>query len=281
MKVKVAAIQTQASASPETNLSQACEYVTQAAQQGAQLAVLPENFLNLALTDAQKAGLVETYLKGPIQEKLAECAKANQLWLIAGTLSIKDPEHANPTASSLVFDPQGQVVVRYDKIHLFDVRVGGKDDYKESSSVQAGQQLQVVSTPFGKIGLSICYDLRFPELYRSLMLKGAEILVVPSAFTIPTGHAHWEILIKARAIENQCFVIAPGEVGKRANGLGTYGHSLIVGPWGDTLASMEMQPGFIIAELDLAQMQKIREEFPAISNYQPFVLDSLSNKRKG
>jgi nitrilase len=175
-----------------------------------------------------------------------------------------------------MWDPNGDIIARYDKIHLFDVTIEGKEEYRESDYVLAGEKIVIVNTPFAKIGLSICYDLRFPELFRAFMLKGAQIVVLPSAFTVPTGKAHWEILLRARAIENLCYIVAPGEIGLRADGRPTYGHSMIIGPWGEILASASSPNEAIMAEINLTKMQELRQQFPALNHYQNFVMKNLS-----
>lgn len=273
--LRVAAVQMASKQDINVNVTAACAFVEQAAKQGAKLVVLPENFANLGLTQEQSLQMAEPFQQGPIQERLALCAKKNRVWLIGGTFPLQDPSHKKVSASCLVWNAQGECVGRYDKIHLFDVLVGEKEAYSESTLVQHGKQVVVLDTPIGRIGLAICYDLRFPELFRVFMHKGVDIIVLPSAFTIPTGKAHWEVLLRARAIENLCYVIAPNQVGIRANGIGTYGHSMIVGPWGEILDSLEKQAGVIIADLDFEKMHQMRNKFPALSHCQPFVLQEL------
>ncbi len=169
-------------------------------------------------------------------------------------------------ASTLVYNEEGQCVARYDKIHLFDVNILGQESYQESKTIEPGHQLVVVDTPFGHIGLSICYDLRFPELYRTLIQKHAQIIVVPSAFTAKTGAAHWEVLIKARAIENLCYILAANQGGQHQNGRVTYGHSMVVDPWGNTLGELETGEGMLIVDLDLKKVMRLRHEFPCIAH---------------
>jgi len=246
------------------NIETACQFIGKAAKRGAKLAVLPEEFATLSLTPEEKLKIAEMYDNGPIQQALSSCAKKNKIWVIGGTIPIKN-EGNKIFARCIVWNEHGEGISHYDKIHLFDVKVGDQD-YQESKLVQPGDKLVVVDSPLGKIGLAICYDVRFPELFRELMLKGAEMVVLPSAFTIKTGTDHWEILLKARAIENLYYLIAPAEVGVRANSLGTYGHSIIIGPWGNTLAISENKPGVIFAEIDLEEMKKLRSQFPALTH---------------
>jgi len=250
----------------EENVQRASYFIAQAAQKGARLAVLPENFAHLGLTPDQTLKIAEEDGQGFIQAALKKVAKQNHIWVVGGTIPIKSPVKNKVFSSCLVWDNQGNCVKRYDKIHLFDVIVAEKEPYRESLLITPGNEIQVVNSTVGKIGLAICYDLRFPELFRKLMLQGAQILVLPSAFTVPTGKAHWETLIRARAIENLCYVIASAEVGSRANGTKTYGHSMIVDPWGEIIASLPEGEGFITATIDLKKLNDIRQQFPALTH---------------
>ncbi|MGD9592651.1 MAG: carbon-nitrogen hydrolase family protein [Candidatus Berkiella sp.] len=274
--MKVAALQIFSEKNVSKNVDMACELIEQAAQMGAGLVVLPEEFATLGLTTLEKREVMETFGNGPIQNRLQNAAKKNHVWIVGGTLLIKDKDD-KPFSSTLVWNDKGECVTRYDKLHLFDVKVAS-DEYRESDNIKKGSNIVVLETPFGKLGFAICYDLRFPELFRLLMLKGAQILLLPSAFTMQTGFAHWEILVRARAIENLCYVIAPGECGKRSDDRLTYGHSMIVGPWGDVLASAQDEPGVIIAELDMTKLQAIRQQFPAINHVRKSVLQALANE---
>lgn len=270
----VAAIQMASTQDVQTNITIACQLIEQAAKKGAHLAALPENFVTIGLTPAQSVAVAEPFQEGFIQQQLAHCAKKNKIWIIGGTIPLKADGH-KLFSSCLVWDENGELAARYDKIHMFDVTVGSGDEYRESDTVKAGKQIGVVQTPIGKIGLAVCYDLRFPELFRNFMLKGVDAIVLPSAFTIETGKAHWETLLKARAIENLCYVIAPAEGGLRANGIGTYGHSMIIGPWGEVLASLEKGSGVILAKIDLEKMHQLRQRFPALTHYRSFVMQEL------
>lgn len=271
---KVAAIQMASTSDLKKNVQLACDLIANAAKQGAKLAVLPETFATLGLTALQTFEVAESFQIGYIQQELQTAAKLNKIWLIGGTIPLKASQN-KIFSSCLVWDETGECVGRYDKIHLFDVTVEEDQPYCESATVEPGNEIIVQPTPFGKIGIAICYDLRFPELFRVFMLKGADIIVLPSAFTSQTGKAHWEILLKARAIENLCYVIASGEVGFRANGLSTYGHSMVIGPWGETLASLKEGSGVVMAEIDLPKMIQLRQQFPAISHYRPLVMKAL------
>jgi predicted amidohydrolase len=191
------------------------------------------------------------------------------IWLLVGSLGIKVSADKTVNRSYLI-GPNGRVSARYDKIHLFDVNLPSGETYRESNTVAPGGQAVVASLPWGRVGLSVCYDLRFPQLYRSLAKSGAEILTVPSAFTETTGKAHWHVLLRARAIENGCFVVAPAQGGTHANGRKTYGHSLIVGPWGDILAEAGTEPGVVAVELDLAEIAAARTRLPALQHDRPF-----------
>jgi predicted amidohydrolase len=191
------------------------------------------------------------------------------IWLLVGSLAIKVSEGKTANRSYLI-GPNGRIAARYDKIHLFDVNLPSGETYRESNTVAPGEEAVVASLPWGRVGLSVCYDLRFPQLYRALAKNGAEILTVPSAFTETTGKAHWHVLLRARAIENGCFVIAPAQGGTHANGRKTYGHSLIVGPWGDILAEAGTEPCVISAELDLGEIADVRARLPSLHHDRPF-----------
>jgi deaminated glutathione amidase len=208
--------------------------------------------------------------EGPIQAWLARTARELALWIVAGTIPIKAEGGARVSAACLVIDTQGSCVARYDKIHLFDVDVpagaqNAAESYRESATIAPGQQPAVVDTPLGRVGLAVCYDLRFPELFRRLAAQGAEILCLPAAFTVPTGRAHWEVLLRARGVENLCYVLAPAQVGRHANGRDTYGHSMIVGPWGEILNVCADEPGIATAAIDLQRLAELRQRFPVLA----------------
>ena len=263
--MKMAAIQMVSGASVERNLAQAGQLLEQAAAQGAELAVLPEYFCLMGLQDTDKLKVQETFGAGPIQDFLSRSARMLGLWIVGGTLPLATAEPARARNSSLAFDPAGQCVARYDKIHLFRFD-NGRESYDESCVLERGEQpvtfdLHSIDGKRYRIGMSICYDLRFPELYRRL---AADILLVPSAFTYTTGQAHWEILLRARAIENLAFVLASAQGGLHENQRTTWGHSMIVGPWGQVLAEQAQGPGVVMAEAIKETLQSARERLPAL-----------------
>ena len=263
----VAAVQMNSGADVAANLAAAGALLAQAASDGAVLAVLPENFAFMGARDTDKLAHVEAPGGGVIQDFLRETARQLKMWIVGGTIPLRVPgEQEKVFAASLVFNGNGEVAARYDKIHLFDVDVG-KDRYRESATIAHGEPRGVVvDTPAGRLGLTVCYDLRFPELFRALTAQGAQIISVPSAFTQRTGEAHWEILLRARAIENQCYVIAPGQVGIHPGGRATFGHSLIAGPWGEVLAQRESDAGVVIAQLATARLTELRQTFPVLTH---------------
>lgn len=265
--MSIAAIQMTSGPDVAANLEQARPLLEQAAARGARLAVLPENFAFLGLRDADKRGVAEADGAGPIQEFLAATARNLRLWIVAGTVPLRSGADGRVAAASLVFDAQGARVGRYDKIHLFDVDIPGRSEtYRESAHVAPGSAVAVVDTPVGRLGLSVCYDVRFPELYRRLSVAGAQVLSVPSAFTTPTGRAHWETLLRARAIENLCYVVAPAQSGFHPNGRETYGDSMIIDYWGNVLQRLPRGTGFVVAPVDLEQQAQVRRDFPALQH---------------
>lgn len=263
---KVALIQTVSGANVAKNLSQIEQLLIQAREEQAKLVVLPENFAFMGMNEMDKFKVAEYEGQGPIQEKMSQLAKQLGLWVIAGTIPLKG-KGTKVRASSLVFDDQGKQAARYDKIHLFDVQVSDTESHQESLSIERGEQAVVVDTPIGRIGLTVCYDLRFPELYQQLLAKGAQIFTVPSAFTAVTGLAHWEILLRARAVENLCYVLAANQGGHHENGRHTYGHSMVVEPWGKVLACKSDGAGVVTAEIDLQRLQQLRKQFPCVDHH--------------
>ena len=250
----------------QRNLHHAHALLKQAAQGGAALAVLPENFALMGKADADKLAIAESFGDGVIQSWLSSTARELSLWIVAGTLPIKVPGETRVAAASLVFDAHGQCVARYDKMHLFDVDVNDAHrSYRESASMMHGTSPMCIDTPIGKLGMAICYDVRFPELFRLLSAQGAQAFVLPSAFTVPTGRAHWDVLLRARAIENLAYMLAAAQTGHHENGRQTYGHSMIVDPWGERLDSVQEQAGMVIADIDLQHEAEIRQRFPALS----------------
>ena len=253
--------------SVQRNLDTAQRLLQGAAAAGADLALLPENFAFMGRDEADKRAVAETPGSGPIQAFLAAQARDLNLTLIGGTIPLKVVGESRCAAASLVFDRQGRALARYDKMHLFDVDLPGRQEgYRESAGTVAGHEVVVAATPAAQVGLSVCYDLRFPELYRRMSASGATLLVVPAAFTVPTGEAHWDVLLRARAIENLCFVVAAAQWGTHENGRATYGHSLIVDHWGQVLERLPGGEGWVVAELDLERQAAVRASFPALAH---------------
>jgi deaminated glutathione amidase len=265
--ITVAAIQMTSAPDVEANLATAGTLLEQAARQGARLALLPENFSFMGLRDADKRAIAEPQGSGPVQDFLSQRSRELKLWIVAGTTPISESPGERVAAACLVYNDQGERVARYDKMHLFDVDIPGRDEkYRESANIAPGSRLGLVPTPAGLLGLSVCYDMRFPEMYRPMSAAGAQGFTIPAAFTVPTGRAHWEVLLRARAIENLSFVIAAAQWGRHANGRETYGDSLIIDHWGSVLARLESGQGVIVAQLDLAGQRAARQDFPALSH---------------
>ena len=266
---KVAAIQMTSSHMVTENLASAEALLREAKDAGALIACLPENFSFIGLKDADKLQVAEPDGAGPVQAFLSETARKLGMWILGGTIVIRTNDAKRVANSSLLIDAKGKRVARYDKIHLFDVTIPGRDEqYRESNHVLPGRDPVIADTPVGKLGLSVCYDMRFPELYRELVLRGAEWLAMPAAFTVPTGRAHWETLLRARAIENLCYVVAPAQSGLHTSGRETYGDSLIVDYWGQVLSRLARGTGVITADIDLASQAESRARFPALDNRQ-------------
>ena len=264
---RVAAVQMTSGADVARNLESAAALLRGARAHGAVVAALPENFAFMGRGEEAKLAIAEAPGVGPIQSFVAGMARELGMWIVAGTIPLKLGNSPRVAAACLVHDSRGEVVARYDKIHLFDVDVPGKSEsHRESRSVQPGAVPVVVDTPAGRLGLAVCYDLRFPELFRALVDQGAEWFCLPSAFTVPTGRAHWEILLRARAIENLCHLVAPAQSGFHENGRETHGDSMIVEPWGRVLARLPRGTGVITAELDLARQRRLRQDFPAVDH---------------
>jgi predicted amidohydrolase len=267
MTVKVAALQMTSGPDVAANLAQAGALIEAAAGAGARLVALPENFSFMGLKDADKRAVAESAGGGPVQDFLSACAARLKVWLIGGTTPLRAGADGRVAAACLAFDADGRQVARYDKIHLFDVDIPGRaESYRESAHVAPGSRIEVIDTPAGRLGLSVCYDVRFPELYRQLSAAGAQLLVVPSAFTSPTGRAHWETLLRARAIENLCYVIAPAQSGFHPSGRETYGDSMIVDYWGRVLRRVPRGTGYALAEVDLVRQSQVRASFPALGH---------------
>ena len=265
--ISVAALQMCSGEGREANLASAGRLLALAAARGARVAVLPENFSMMAQRDADRRALAEADGAGPVQEFLAQQARALQLWIVAGSVPIANAPGERTAQACLVYDERGERVARYDKIHLFDVDIPERNEsYRESAHMAPGNRVVTLATPAGRLGLSICYDLRFPELYRQLQGAGAQWLVVPAAFTAPTGEAHWEPLLRARAIENLCYVVASGQWGEHPNGRRTWGHSMIIDYWGRIQAQLADGEGVITAAIDLVAQAEARRNFPALGH---------------
>jgi len=263
----VAAVQMASGPNVGANLNEAERLIARAADAGAKLIVLPENFAIMGMTEHDKVKVRERQGKGPIQDFLSRRAVAHHVWIVGGTVPLAGDDPERVYAASLLYDEKGRQVARYDKMHLFDVKLEERDEhYQESLTITPGDQVVVVDTPFGRLGLAVCYDLRFPELFRSMLDHDVEVIVVPSAFTAFTGRAHWETLVRARAIENLSYVIAAAQGGYHYNGRETYGDSMIVDPWGVILDRLPNGSGVVCANIELRHLQRIRRNFPAVSH---------------
>ena len=265
--VKVAALQMTSAADVAVNLAAAARLLAEARAAGARVAVLPENFSFMGVHDVDKRAIAEPDGDGPVQRFLSQQARELGLWIVGGTTPIAQQAEGRVAAACLVYSDDGRRAARYDKMHLFDVDIPGKaESYRESKNTAAGSRAVLVPTPAGLLGLSVCYDMRFPELYRQLSAAGAQWFTMPSAFTVPTGRAHWEVLLRSRAIENLSYVVAAAQWGRHASGRETYGDSVIVDYWGTVLARLSAGSGVVIAELDLAAQAETRRNFPALTH---------------
>jgi nitrilase len=260
--MKLAAIQMTSGADVAENLAMARSYVSEAALDGADLVVLPENFSLMAERHSDRLRAAEA--EDEVRMFLSTLAGQHQLVLIGGSVPLPAAEN-RVTNTCLVYGPDGSCLARYDKMHLFDVELGGGESYGESRYIEPGVHLVTVDALSTRIGVTVCYDIRFPELYRDLVQQGAEILTVPSAFTIPTGEAHWEVLLRARAIENLSWVVAPAQTGKHP-GRSTWGHSVIISPWGEVMAEKATGTGPIVAGADLTELRELRKCFPSLEH---------------
>jgi nitrilase len=221
----------------------------------------------MAADEATRGRIAERDGSGPIQEFLGEAARRHDLWLVGGTIPLASAESERPYAACCIWDDRGRRVGRYDKIHMFDVRVPDSSEaYRESQRTMPGRDPLTLDTPFGKLGIAVCYDLRFPELFRAMQDREASLIALPAAFTQRTGEAHWHTLLRARAIENLCYVVAAAQTGEHPGGRRTYGHSMIIGPWGEVLAEAEEGPGMVSATLDTDYLRKLRTQFPVLSH---------------
>ncbi|MDF1485173.1 carbon-nitrogen hydrolase family protein [Ramlibacter sp. H39-3-26] len=269
--MKIAALQMVSGIDPAANLRTARTLLEEAARAGAELAVLPEYFCVLGRQDTDKLALREPFGDGPIQAFLARAARELGLWVAGGTLPLTASDDAHVRNSALVYSPAGECVARYDKIHLFCYH-NGREHYDESRAIEAGTATPVqfcMTARDGRpwcVGLSVCYDLRFPELYRAHARAGADLLLVPSAFTYGTGQAHWDVLLRARAIENLAYVLAPAQGGVHENGRRTWGHSMLVDPWGEVQALRATGAGLVLGEADAARLAEVRAQLPALGH---------------
>ncbi|MGQ3054347.1 MAG: carbon-nitrogen hydrolase family protein [Roseateles sp.] len=261
--MKIAALQMVSGPDVAANLATARRLLEDAARRGAELAALPEYFCLMGMQDSDKIALAEVDGEGAIQAMLAAAARDLGLWIIGGTLPIKSPTSERVRNSTLVFSPSGARVARYDKIHLFAFD-NGRESYDEGRVLEPGVEPTSFEAGRVRVGLSVCYDLRFPELYRTY--AGCDLLAVPAAFTYTTGQAHWELLLRARAVENQCYVVAPAQGGQHANGRRTWGHSMIVDPWGQVLGLLAEGEGAVVADLDPARLAQVRQQLPALGH---------------
>jgi deaminated glutathione amidase len=268
--VAIAAIQMTTGADVARNLADAWRLLREARAKDAEIAALPENFALMGHTEREKLAIAEQPGDGPIQRFLAQAAREFRMWLVAGTIPIATAEPAKVAAACLVLDPDGRTVARYDKIHLFDVNIPGRDErYMESGTVLRGGEPVCVDTPAGRLGLAVCYDVRFPELFRDLGRAGADWFCLPSAFTAPTGRAHWEVLLRARAIENLACMVAPAQSGFHENGRETYGDTMIVDCWGRVQSRLPRGTGVVIGRIDLVRQREVRQNFPVLTHRRP------------
>jgi len=260
---RIAAIQMASGPNVEGNLHEAGRLVAMAAQQGAKLVALPEYFAIMGMRDRDKVAVREAGGAGPIQQFLSDTAKKHKIWLVGGSVPLLASVPGKVRSSCLLYDDNGKLVARYDKIHLFGLDLGN-EHFHEETTIEAGSEVVVVDSPFGRLGLSVCYDLRFPELYRAM--KGVDIILVPSAFTETTGKVHWETLIRARAIENLAYVLAPAQGGYHLSGRETHGNSMIVDPWGVILDRLPRGSGVVIAGVNPLYQASLRKSLPALTH---------------
>jgi len=263
---RIAAIQMASGSNVVANLQIAGQLINDAVIMGATLITLPENFALMAMQPNDNIKIGEQYGSGIIQNFLSQQAKKFGIWLVGGTLPILVNDSQKIRSACLVFDNTGNQVARYDKMHLFDVTTNSNEQYCESEVFESGNKIIIIKTPYGRLGLAICYDLRFPELFRCMSSVGVDLISLPSAFTATTGKAHWELLVRTRAIENLCYVIASNQGGYHVNGRETYGNSMIVDPWGIVLTRLNRGTGVICADIDLEQQANLRYKFPVLEH---------------
>jgi nitrilase len=264
---KITAIQMTSGSNVSANLHEAGRLIAQAASEGAELCVLPENFALMGHSDNDLLTIREQQGQGEIQDFLMQAASRHKIWIVGGTVPLQANNADKMRSACLVYNDDGECIARYDKMHLFDVHLPDRDEtYTESATTESGDELVIVDTPVGKMGLAICYDLRFPELFRGLSQAGAEIIALPAAFTATTGKAHWEVLLRARAIENLSYVIAANQGGYHVNGRETHGHSMVVDPWGSILAQHDSAAGLSFAQIDTQRLAQLRQQFPSLQH---------------
>lgn len=274
--LRAACIQMRSTTEVDPNIAAASDLIRDAAGQGARFIATPEMTNLLDIRPGQARTKIALEADDACLKTLSELAAALNITLLIGSLAVALPDEKRFANRSYLIGPSGDVLAAYDKIHMFDVEVGDGQSYRESRAYRAGQEAVLVDTPLAQIGMTICYDVRFPHLYRRLGQAGADLITIPAAFTQVTGAAHWHVLVRARAIETGSFVLAPAQGGQHDDGRETYGHSLIVSPWGETLAEADDQaPGIILADLDLEQVEKARARIPAWQNDQAFALKQV------
>ena len=265
--VQIAAIQMNSGEDVAANLTRARRALRSAAADGAKLVILPENFARMGRKEADRIAITEDDGAGPLQDFLAAEAARAGIWIVGGTLPLRSDDPKRPYAAALVYDGDGKRVGRYDKVHLFDVRVPESEEaYRESRSTTPGSKPLLIETDWGVLGVAVCYDLRFPELFRWMSQAGMDLLAVPAAFTFRTGAAHWEPLLRARAIENLCYLGAAAQTGTHPGGRHTYGHSMLIDPWGAILAEAPVRAGFISAVIDTVRLKRLRQQFPVLEH---------------
>jgi nitrilase len=267
MSARVAVVQMCSGQDREANLASAATLLESAAREGAGLVVLPENFAFLGRSESDRIAVAEPPGAGPMQDFLAASARQLGIWIVGGTLPVLESGESRPRAACLLYDDHGCLAARYDKIHLFDVNLpGSSEGYRESDGIAPGAEAVVAAVPWGRLGLAVCYDVRFPELFRVMSAAGMDAVALPAAFTAPTGRAHWELLVRARAVDNLACVLAAAQWGEHPGGRRTWGDSMIVNHWGEVLARRREGTGVVVADLDLAAQREARQRFPVLEH---------------